>query len=111
MHIDVILCLDVLGSKFTEVYLIETDKGELTLASMKYERNESTHTTLFGFDSRNSRTPVATITIKNNSFHSPEATFSPPGGKLFVRPGANPFEAASRRASASKWSSLGCGNR
>lgn len=81
MHIDIILCLDVLRSKFTEMDLIKTDmKGRSTLVSQAHEHNRSTHTTLFGFDSRNSRTPAATITMKNNSFHSPAVMFRPPGG-------------------------------
>lgn len=71
----------------------------------------NTYTTLLGFDNRNSRTPEATSTMRNSNFHSPEVISRPPDGKFFVLPGANPFDAAARRSSASKCSSRGCGNR
>ena len=70
-----------------------------------------THTTLFGFDNLNNLTAHATTTMTKSNLISPLVISSPPGGKCFVRPGANPFEAAARRASASRCSSRGCGNR
>ncbi len=100
MHIHEILCLDVPAGKFTKVYLVET----MCNFSIGPKNWKGTHTTLLGLDRRNNRTAAAMMMMATSSFHSPDVKFSPPGAWLLPLLGTNPFDAASLRASASKWS-------
>lgn len=111
MYVDKVAGFDISRCKFTEVHFVKP-ADLLLLIKRKTRRmfHETTHTTLFGFDSRKSRTAQATRTMTIKSFHSPPERFNPPVAWPFVRPGANPLDAAARRSSASKWSSRGCGN-
>ena len=62
-----------------------------------------THTTLVGHESLNMRTPNATSTMANKSFHSAGVMSNPPGGTDFRE---RPLEAAALLASASRCASV-----
>lgn len=64
--------------------------------------HECTHTTLFGFDNLNNRTPIAISVMKMSNFHSAEVKFTPPDG-IGLRPDVYPFDTSALRSSASEY--------
>lgn len=64
----------------------------------------TTHTTLLGWDIRNSLTADATTMITARTLNSDEVICIPPNGiyRLLSLPGVSPLDAASRRSSASR---------